>query len=173
MSHAGLTKPPRILLVDDDAFQLELLAKSLAHLGITSVQTARSGQEGLETYRRSAVPPDLIVVDLCMPQLDGMELLQQLARERCQSNIVIVSGHNLTPPKDPNWRLVHYDGPVLHLAEKLAHLQGLHVRGSFEKPLTRDKVVAMLEMLDAPAAPAPKDEAPRAASTPPKPRSAR
>ncbi len=153
VSHSGPNVGPRILLVDDDALQLDLMAQLLGRLGITSVQMAHSGLEGLELYRNSTVAPNMIVVDLCMPQVDGMAFLQQLARERCQADIIIVSGHNLTPPNDPEWPLVHYDGLVLHLAEKLARLQGLRVRGTFEKPITRDTVLAMMELVGQPVTP--------------------
>lgn len=156
MEHAvrNAMPPPelRVLLVDDDPFQLKLMAELLGSIGITSVQVARSGLEGLEVYRKSMPPPQVIVVDLCMPQLDGMGFLRQLSMERCQAAIVIVSGHNRTPPDDPNWNLIHYDGPVLHLAEKFAHLQGLRVRGTFEKPITLDKVVAMMQLAGHPVA---------------------
>lgn len=151
MPHAARPYQPdqglRVLLVDDDPLQLELMTELLQQQGITSVQAARSGQAGLELYRQGAHAPDLIVVDLCMPQVDGMDFLQQLAHLRCASHVVIVSGHNHTPPPDPEWRLAQYDGPVLHLAEKLAHLQGLRVRGTFEKPLTRDTVRSLLDLI--------------------------
>ena len=149
MEHAVRTQAaPRglhVLLVDDDVFLLELMVELLRHIGITSVQVARSGMEALAIYRKSSPPPNVVVCDLCMPELDGMEFLRQLAKERCQADIVIVSGHNLTPPSDPHWELAKYDGPVLHLAEKMARLQGLRVRGTFEKPITRDTVLTMME----------------------------
>lgn len=135
----------RVLLVDDDIFLLELMVELLNTLGVTQVQMAHCGKEGLALYRKSSPAPTLVVCDLCMPGLDGMEFLRQLAKEQCQADIVIVSGHNRTPPNDPGWALSKYDGPVLHLAEKMARLQGLRVRGSFEKPITRDKVLTMME----------------------------
>lgn len=151
MDHAESTPAaPRalhVLLVDDDVFLLELMVELLASIGVTSVQVAHSGLEGLANYRKSKPTPNVVVCDLCMPHLDGMEFLRQLAKERAQADIVIVSGHNRTPPKDPNWGLATYDGPVLHLAEKMARLQGLRVRGTFEKPITRDKVLAMMRLV--------------------------
>lgn len=156
MEHAVSTQAaPRglhVLLVDDDVFLLELMVELLGSIGITAVQVAHSGVEGLAKYRKSTPPPNVVVCDLCMPQLDGMEFLRQLAKERCQADIVIVSGHNLTPPNDPHWELAKYDGPVLHLAEKMARLQGLRVRGTFEKPITRDKVLAMMRLVGHPVA---------------------
>ncbi len=89
-----------VLLVDDDTFQLEHLKLLFQGLGVRDVRMAHSAPEGLAAYRHS--PPDLIVCDLCMPQVDGLTFLRQLALERCTSNIVIVSGYNHTPPNDPH-----------------------------------------------------------------------
>lgn len=133
----------RVLLVDDDVFQLEHLSQLFNGLGLQAVQSVSCAREGLAAYRQTA--PDLIVCDLCMPQVDGLTFLRQLAAERCTSDIVIVSGYNTTPPDDPHWPLAQYNGPVLHLAEKMAHLQGLRIRASFEKPLTPEKVHAMVQ----------------------------
>ena len=145
MSTEAAPRALHLLLVDDDVFLLELMVELLASIGITKVQVAHSGIDGLTKYRTSNPPPNVVVCDLCMPQIDGMEFLRQLAKERCLADIVIVSGHNRTPPNDPHWELAKYDGPVLHLAEKMARLQGLRVRGTFEKPITRDKVLKMME----------------------------
>jgi CheY-like chemotaxis protein len=119
---------------------------------VTSIQIAHSGLEGLAVYRNSAQRPNVIVCDLCMPGLGGMEFLGQLAKERADADIFIISGHNRTPPNDPNWGLATYDGPVLHLAEKMARLQGLRVRGTFEKPITREVMASIIQLLAPPVA---------------------
>ncbi len=144
--------PPalHVLLVDDDAFLLALMVEILNDMGVASIQIAHSGLEGLAVYRSSAQRPNVIVCDLCMPKLGGIEFLGQLAKERADASIFIISGHNRTPPDDPNWKLATYDGPVLHLAEKMARLQGLRVRGSFEKPITRDVMANMIQLLGVP-----------------------
>lgn len=149
MEHAVRTQAaPRglhVLLVDDDVFLLELMVELLyehRHY-LRSGGPVRHG--GTSDLPQKQSPPNVVVCDLCMPELDGMDFLRQLAKERCQADIVIVSGHNLTPPSDPHWESAKYDGPVLHLAEKMARLQGLWVRGTFEKPITRDTVLAMME----------------------------
>jgi CheY-like chemotaxis protein len=146
--------PPAIhvLLVDDDAFLLALMVEMMNGMRVASIQVAHSGLEGLAVYRSSAQRPNVIVCDLYMPKLGGMEFLGQLAKERADADIFIISGHNRTPPDDPNWGLATYDGPVLHLAEKMARLQGLRVRGTFEKPITRDVITNMLALLAVPAA---------------------
>jgi len=140
-----------VLLVDDDPYLLELMVEILGSLGVASVAMALSAVDGLSTYRHSVPKPNVVICDLCMPHLGGMEFLAALAKEGCDADILIVSGHNFTPPADPNWSLAKYDGPVLHLAEKLARLQGLRVCATFEKPVTREKVQQMLHSLRLPA----------------------
>ncbi len=136
-----------VLLVDDDEFLLELMKVTLRDLGVASVSLALNGFEGLNSYRQSHPRPNLIICDLCMPQLGGMELLSHLALDGCQADILIISGHNLTPPVDNHWALSNYNGPILNLAEKIARIQGLKVHASFEKPITREKIIEMLDLV--------------------------
>ncbi len=147
LASAAKPYPLHILLVDDDEFLLELMKETLLDLGATSVELARNGIEGLKLFNHANPKPNLIICDLCMPQLGGMELLSHLSRESCQAEVLIMSGHNLTPPKDQHWNLSNYSGPVLNLAEKLARIQGIKVRATFEKPITRVKVVDMLKTI--------------------------
>lgn len=71
---------PRLLLVDDDPDILEELGEGLAALGLPA-RTAATGTEALEMVN---LFPDLqvVVTDLQMPQIDGIELLQKLAARR-------------------------------------------------------------------------------------------
>jgi two-component system KDP operon response regulator KdpE len=68
-------QPQRILLVDDDANLLVVLAEQLHDDGY-EVATARDGQEALR--RLEAGWPDLIVLDLMMPRVDGLALARQI-----------------------------------------------------------------------------------------------
>lgn len=138
---------PHVLVVDDDTFLLELMVEILNDLGVSVVKVARTGLEGLQVYRQCEVPPDLIICDLCMPHLGGIEFLNHLAQQGCAANIIIMSGHNLIPPTSGHWNLSKYSGSVLNLAEKLARLQGLKVRATYEKPITKAKISTMLELI--------------------------
>lgn len=136
--------PLNILLVDDDDFLLELMQTALFELGANSVQLARNGLEGLKAYKNATQKPNLVICDLCMPELGGMEFLSHLSREACQADVFIMSGHNHVPPTDRHWNLSNYSGPVLNLAEKLARIQGLKVKATIEKPITRQKICQIL-----------------------------
>ncbi len=73
----------KILIVEDDAQILRVLELELRHEGY-EVETARDGLSGLE---RALKEPDLVVLDLMLPKLDGMEVC---ARIRAKSNVPII-----------------------------------------------------------------------------------
>ena len=79
--------PTRILLVDDDPHLLIFLADQLRSDGF-SVQTARDGQEALK--RLEGAWPDLLVVDLLMPRLDGLTLARRV-KARADLPIIVLS----------------------------------------------------------------------------------
>ncbi len=79
-----------ILLVDDDPSLLELLSIRLKAMGLT-VKTASSGAEAL-----SAIPqcqPQLIITDLRMEKMDGMQLCKQVQRDHPTLPIIIITAH--------------------------------------------------------------------------------
>jgi CheY-like chemotaxis protein len=66
---------PRILIVDDDPMQRALISDTLEDAGHETIFAA-DGRAALETYRDTVV--DLVVTDMVMPGLDGLELLKAL-----------------------------------------------------------------------------------------------
>ncbi|HEX9550438.1 MAG TPA: response regulator, partial [Candidatus Limnocylindrales bacterium] len=66
---------PRILLVDDDPNLLVLLADQLRADGF-EVQTSRDGDEALRRLRSGW--PDLLIVDMMMPRMDGLTLAREI-----------------------------------------------------------------------------------------------
>jgi DNA-binding response OmpR family regulator len=70
----------KILVVDDDSSIREILSTQLARLGY-DVELAADGQEGLDAFK--AAPPDLVLMDVMMPVLDGLAACQKMrAAER-------------------------------------------------------------------------------------------
>ncbi|QIA26759.1 response regulator transcription factor [Thermaerobacter sp. PB12/4term] len=65
----------RILVVDDDPAVTSLLKRGLSYEGF-AVDTASSGEEALRIAREQ--PPDLVILDIMMPGMDGLEVLQRL-----------------------------------------------------------------------------------------------
>ena len=78
---------PRLLLVDDDRSLVDVLSMTLEDAGFV-VRVAHDGRAGWRAF--CAEPPDLVVLDLLMPELDGLGLAQ-LIRERHTTPIVMLT----------------------------------------------------------------------------------
>ena len=87
--HRGGSEPPlhRILVVDDEDDLLELVGYNLTKEGY-QVECVASGEEALQSARRQ--PPDLIVLDLMLPAVDGLEVCRRLKANSKTRDIPIV-----------------------------------------------------------------------------------
>jgi DNA-binding response OmpR family regulator len=81
----------RILIVDDDANVLLALSRSLRLKGYNYVDEAHSGAEAVEKLTR--LPYDLMMLDIRMPEMDGMEVLQKVQQIRPNLLVIILTGH--------------------------------------------------------------------------------
>jgi len=83
---------PTLLIVDDEPSSLLELSNSLAELG--DIRTASSGQQALELIEQ--LRPDLVMLDIQMPDMNGFEVCQQLRQtpELCDIAIVFVTAHS-------------------------------------------------------------------------------
>lgn len=79
----------RILLIEDDPNALLAIEILLSHLGYT-VETARNGREGLKKFRANA--PDLVLTDIIMPEVEGIETIIAMRQLRPDAKIVAMSG---------------------------------------------------------------------------------
>jgi class 3 adenylate cyclase len=82
----------RILVVEDDAFSRNLLVQLLANQGYQRVEVAADGRQALDRLRHGGV--DLVLLDIEMPQLDGIEVLRRLKDDPRLSAIpvIVISG---------------------------------------------------------------------------------
>jgi DNA-binding response OmpR family regulator len=78
----------KLLFVEDDAMFLYIVKSSLELSGKYEIQTASNGKEGLEMYR--SFNPDVIVADIEMPILDGMEMIRKI-RDRNESIPILLA----------------------------------------------------------------------------------
>ncbi len=81
---------PRVLIIDDErnirrTFKMVLEAEGMA------VDVAETGEEGLAQCR--AERPDVVVLDVRLPGIDGIEVLQQLQKEDAELPVIMISGH--------------------------------------------------------------------------------
>ena len=118
---------PRILLVEDDRFLRRACETSLRHRGFT-VTTAIDGEEALRAIQTSA--PDLVLLDLLMPKMTGLEVLRILrARPETQAlPVLILSNSSREQDMDEIHRLgvagycVKADMSLQELGDRIQHL---------------------------------------------------
>ena len=80
----------KILIVDDEEIIVRLLSMSLRSDGYETV-TAFNGEQGLEKFRSES--PDIVVTDIKMPGMDGLELLKKIKEIDIETEVIIVTGH--------------------------------------------------------------------------------
>ena len=80
----------RFLIVDDSDVPLKFLERCLTHAGHQVAGIARNGQEAVERARQ--LKPDVIVMDVIMPRLNGLEALDIIRREHPRVRVIMASG---------------------------------------------------------------------------------
>lgn len=120
----------RILVLDDEPFMLKLLGQMLASLGYASVTTCDSGRAALELVDNPDSRPDLILLDLNMPEMDGVEFVRHLVEYHYSGALILVSGE---------------DERVLQSVEKLVRAHKITGLGHLSKPVTPERLAALIE----------------------------
>ena len=118
-----------VLVVDDDDLQRQFLARLLARAGIGPLFWATNGRSALEAFREEQQPIDVVVCDLLMPEMDGIEFLKQVADEGYTPSIVISSGADEDTQRE---------------MESVARTHGLKVLGFIPKPVSVDALLTVL-----------------------------
>lgn len=96
----------RLLLVDDEEDFVGALAERL-HLRDLAGQTATSGEQALEFVGDEE--PDVMVLDLKMPGIDGMEVLRRVRRNHPDIQVIIHTGHGNDFDEAEAWSLGVFD----------------------------------------------------------------
>ncbi len=115
----------RLFIVDDDVLTCELL-RTITQSLFRVVKVYLSGQEFITQHLEV---DDVVLLDLMMPEFDGIEVMRSMADKTCHAKLVLMSG---------------YDLGVLHSAERLAHDYGLKVIGSLTKPISPTDLTRLL-----------------------------
>jgi EAL domain-containing protein (putative c-di-GMP-specific phosphodiesterase class I)/CheY-like chemotaxis protein len=113
-----------VLVVEDDDFQRRTVARMLRSMDALEVLEAGDGKQALALLRGPAFV-DLVVCDLDMPEMDGMEFLRHLGQAHDSAAVIICSAQA--------WSL-------LHSVEKMARAYGVRLLGAIEKPVTREGI---------------------------------
>ena len=119
----------KILVLDDDPFALKLLSRMLENLGYTAVSTCDNGRTALELVDNPGNRPDLILLDLNMPEMDGVEFVRHLVEHRYPGSLILFSGE---------------DEQMLLATEKLVRAHKIPVLGHLHKPVKPEGLAAMI-----------------------------
>ena len=125
------TRPAlRIVAIDDDAMMLRILGLTLARLGYTDVSTYTEASAALRDMDEERCRPQLILLDLNMPKMDGVEFLRKLVERRYGGALIVVSAE---------------DENVLESVGKLVLTHRIQSLGHLSKPVQPDLLAAMIE----------------------------
>ncbi len=95
-----------ILIIEDDKAIVDVLRMILEHDGY-SITHAFNGQTGIEKFKQSA--PDVVLLDIKMPRMDGIEVLHELRKINNRSIIIMISGHGNIETAVQTTKLGAYD----------------------------------------------------------------
>lgn len=117
---------PRIHIYDDDGDVRETL-RIILEQAAYSVEEAKNGREAAELYCSS--PPDLVITDIHMPEMNGVEIIQEIQKINPRARVIVMSGGGEILPKD-----------------KLYMLEVLQVvKAQLEKPLDAKKLLQAVD----------------------------
>ncbi|HNH51633.1 MAG TPA: response regulator, partial [Nitrosomonas sp.] len=111
----------KILILDDEPFMLKLLARMLANQGFVHVVCCNNGNDALAQLNVESTRPDLILLDLNMPEMDGIEFIRYLVERQFTGSLILVSGE---------------DERMLKTTERLVQAHKIAVLGYLQKPVT-------------------------------------
>ncbi|WP_228896838.1 EAL domain-containing protein [Acidovorax sp. Leaf73] len=126
----------RILVLDDESFMLKLMTHLLAKLGFTNVTTCDTGLAALNEVDQASRVPHLILCDLNMPGMDGLEFVRKLVEHGYVGSLILVSGE---------------DERTLQSARTLVQAHHIEVLGSLHKPVSPQALFQLVERWVPPA----------------------
>lgn len=117
-----------VVVVEDHDFQRRTVVQLLRNLGVGTVADAPDGVQALEVLQAGSAP-DIIICDIDMPGMDGVEFVARVAESNLACAMVIASG---------------LETKVLRAVEAIGASHGLHVLAALEKPLTARRLGEVL-----------------------------
>lgn len=118
------------LVIDDDTFVLKVLAHLLSSMGLAPVSVSDSGASALGLIDTPGVKPNLILLDLNMPRMDGIEFVRKLVERNYAGSLILVSGE---------------DERMLQMAENLVLAHHIPVLGHLKKPVSLSGLAALID----------------------------
>ena len=123
----------RVLVIDDDPVFCEVVRTALEREGVQQTSVVHNARDALDMLQRNENQFDLIVLDLNIPEFDGVELLGEFKNLPYTGAIAIVSAEPQV---------------VVDVAQNLATQYGLNVIDSVNKPLSKRDIKRWLTLLN-------------------------
>ncbi|MDZ7842883.1 MAG: EAL domain-containing response regulator [Gammaproteobacteria bacterium] len=131
MLHRDIT----LLIVEDNYFQRTMLACLARSNGAAEVLEAGDGLQALEVLRNHTGPVDLILCDLDMPNMDGMEFIRHLVETETSTALAITSA---------------VDASILSAVHTMCQAYGITPLGVLAKPVTLERLEQLMQTVSAP-----------------------
>lgn len=122
----------KVMIIDDDEFQIDFVLEQLAELGIDQVVTANSGAGALTVFDQTRPKPDLLICDIQMPDIDGFAIMNELENRNYTGGVILMSGQGAR---------------VLHSASLIARLARQDFLGTVEKPVQKEELAKAIEKM--------------------------
>lgn len=126
MKHAHvLSQPKKILIMEDEEDMRQLLVEECTHAGFTVIE-AKNGKEGLAAAKKEH--PDIILLDIVMPEMDGMDVLSAIRKDTWGKTVPIILLTNLSINEkilggilkgEPSYYLVKSDWKMSEIVQKI------------------------------------------------------
>ena len=120
----------RFLVVEDHGFQRWVTGNLLEGMGAKHVYVAGDGRAALEILAEVDPPIDVVISDLDMPGMDGMEFIRHVGESRAPVALIVASA---------------LDRSLVASVEAMARAYQVSLLGAMEKPATAKKLGALLE----------------------------
>ena len=121
--------PDSILVIDDSSVQRQHAVSLCADLGISRIHEASHGAEALEVLAALPQPPSVLIIDLEMPGMNGVELIQNLHKRGTNIPLIVASSR---------------ENPLINAVETMAQALGMEILAGLQKPLNLMQIAAAL-----------------------------
>ncbi|ABM02339.1 regulatory protein for cyclic-di-GMP, EAL domain protein [Psychromonas ingrahamii 37] len=125
-----------ILIIDDQPFMLKLLEHMLISLGFNQPTIYDNGKKALASLDSASSQTNLILLDLNMPEMDGIEVVRHLAGKSYSGSIILVSGE---------------DARMLQSVERLVRAHNIPLLGSLQKPINPKDLSILIDSWEPPS----------------------